>query len=39
MLELRNVTKIYQAGTINETCLFQDFNLAVPDGQIGRAHV
>ena len=33
MLELRNVTKIYQAGTINETCLFENFNLVVPDGQ------
>lgn len=33
MLELKHVTKIYQAGTVNETCLFDDFSLAVPDGQ------
>lgn len=33
MLELKHITKIYQAGTVNETCLFDDFSLAVPDGQ------
>lgn len=33
MLELKHITKIYQAGTVNETCLFDDFGLAVPDGQ------
>lgn len=33
MLELKYITKIYQAGTVNETCLFDDFSLAVPDGQ------
>ena len=33
MLELRNIVKIYQGGTVNETCLFNDFNLTIPDGQ------
>ncbi len=33
MLELKHITKIYQAGTVNETCLFDDFGLTVPDGQ------
>lgn len=33
MLELKHVTKIYQAGTVNETCLFDDFDLTVPDKQ------
>ena len=33
MLELRNIVKIYQGGTVNETCLFNDFNLTVPDKQ------
>ena len=33
MLELRNIVKIYQGGTVNETCLFNDFNLIIPDGQ------
>lgn len=33
MLELSHITKIYQGGTVNETCLFNDFSLAVPDGQ------
>ena len=33
MLELRNIVKIYQGGTINETCLFNDFSLTIPDKQ------
>ena len=31
MLELRNVTKIYNPGTIHETSLFQNFNLTIAD--------
>ena len=33
MLELRNVTKIYNAGTMLEQRLFQDFSLKVEEGQ------
>lgn len=33
MLEVRDVTKIYNAGTITEQCLFDHFSLSVPDGQ------
>ena len=33
MLELRDIIKIYQGGTVNETCLFNGFSLAIPDGQ------
>ena len=33
MLELKNIVKVYQAGTVNETCLFNDFSLTVPDKQ------
>ena len=33
MLELRDIVKIYQGGTVNETCLFNGFSLAIPDGQ------
>ena len=33
MLELKHIVKIYQGGTVNETCLFDDFNLSVPQGQ------
>lgn len=33
MLELKNIVKIYQGGTVNETCLFNDFSLTMPDGQ------
>ncbi|MGN0759988.1 MAG: ABC transporter ATP-binding protein [Candidatus Ventricola sp.] len=33
MLELRNIVKIYQGGTVNETCLFSDFSLTIPDRQ------
>ena len=33
MLELQNIVKIYQGGTVNETCLFDGFSLSIPDGQ------
>ncbi len=33
MLELININKNYNPGSINELCLFQDFNLTVQDGQ------
>lgn len=33
MLELRNIEKYYNPGTVNEMCLFEDFNLTVPEGQ------
>ena len=33
MLELKNIVKIYQGGTVNETCLFNDFSLTIPDRQ------
>ncbi len=33
MLELRNVTKIYNPGEVTEMTLFEDFSLKVPDGQ------
>lgn len=33
MLEIRNVTKIYNAGTVTEQRLFQDFSLTVEEGQ------
>ncbi len=33
MLELRNITKIYNPGEVTEMTLFEDFSLKVPDGQ------
>lgn len=33
MLELKNINKYYNAGTVNEMCLFEDFNLTVDDGE------
>ncbi len=33
MLELSHIDKYYNAGTVNEMCLFQDFNLTIPDHQ------
>ena len=33
MLELQDLTKIYNAGTVTEMTLFDHFNLPVPDGQ------
>jgi len=32
MLELKNITKIYNAGQITETCLFDKFSLNINDG-------
>lgn len=33
MLELKNISKIYNPGTVNEMCLFDGFNLSVADGE------
>ena len=33
MLELKHIHKYYNAGTVNEMCLFQDFNLTIKDCQ------
>ena len=33
MLELKNITKIYNQGLVTESCLFRDFNLTVKDGE------
>ncbi len=33
MLELKHIEKFYNAGTVNEMCLFEDFNLSIADGQ------
>ena len=33
MIELKNVTKYYNGGTIMETCVFKDFNLKISDGE------
>lgn len=33
MLELKNINKYYHAGTVNEMCLFQDFNLKIDEGE------
>lgn len=33
MLELKGIYKNYNAGSVNEMCLFDDFNLTIPDGQ------
>lgn len=33
MLELNHINKYYNAGTVNEMCLFRDFNLSIEDGQ------
>ncbi len=33
MLELKNITKHYNPGTVNELCLFEHFNLVIPDRQ------
>lgn len=31
MIELKNIYKYYNPGTVNETCLFEDFNLTIHD--------
>ena len=33
MLELKHIHKMYNPGTVNEICLFEDFNLSIKDGQ------
>ena len=33
MLKLNHINKYYNAGTVNEMCLFRDFNLSIKDGQ------
>ncbi|MCI1930170.1 MAG: ATP-binding cassette domain-containing protein [Clostridia bacterium] len=33
MLKLKHIDKYYNIGTINEMCLFQDFNFTVDDGE------
>lgn len=33
MLELRNISKIYNPGTVTELCLFENFNLTVNEGE------
>ena len=33
MLELKNITKTYNPGTVTEMCLFRDFELSVKDGE------
>ncbi len=33
MLELRNISKIYNPGTVTELCLFENFNFTVSDGE------
>lgn len=33
MLELKNISKNYNPGSVNELCLFRDFNFAVQDGE------
>lgn len=33
MLELLHIDKYYNPGSVNEMCLFQDFNLSIPEGQ------
>lgn len=33
MLELKNINKYYNPGTINQMCLFDDFNFKVNDGE------
>jgi putative ABC transport system ATP-binding protein len=33
MLELKNISKNYNPGSVNELCLFQNFNFTVQDGE------
>lgn len=33
MLEIKNISKTYHPGTVQEKCLFDDFSLSIPDGQ------
>lgn len=32
MLEVQHITKIYNPGTVHETCLFKDFSLKIEQG-------
>ena len=34
MLELQHIHKMYNPGTINEICLFDDFNLTIEERRI-----
>ena len=33
MIELKNIDKYYNIGTVNEICLFKDFNLKIQNGE------
>ena len=33
MLEFKGIDKYYNPGTVNEMCLFENFNLKVDDGE------
>lgn len=33
MLELKNINKYYNSGTVNEMCLFDNFDLTIADGE------
>ena len=33
MLELKNINKVFNIGTVDETVLFNDFDFAVEDGE------
>ncbi len=33
MLELKNIKKVYNPGSVTEMCLFQDFNLTIKDNE------
>ena len=33
MLELKGISKYYNVGSVNEMCLFQDFNLNIEKGE------
>lgn len=33
MLELNQINKYYQAGTVSETCLFENFSLSIQEGE------
>ena len=33
MIELKHIHKYYNAGSVNEMCLFEDFNLTIQDGE------
>ena len=35
MLELKQINKYYNQGTVNEMCLFEDFSLTIKDRQFG----